>query len=149
MVTALINKMSITDKLPDKPSELIRLALHDLELCEQDDRYIIDMGKWHRPEYDICAVCLAGSVMAKSLNKKRHASGGPAKYKSITSRKLYALNEFRLGNIFIGIKLMLKDSENMLPFIPAPRLISKYDKNPIKFKQQMHQLADDFERMGL
>ena len=59
--------MSAVATLPDKPSELIRLALSDLEKCEGDSRYEVDMNEWHVPTQKghVCYVCLAGSVMAK------------------------------------------------------------------------------------
>lgn len=54
-------------QLPDKLSDLLIVALTDLELCENDERYNIFMGAWHTPCGDgICHVCLAGSVIAKS-----------------------------------------------------------------------------------
>ena len=54
-------------ELPDKPSELIRLALADLRKCEADPRYLIDMAQWHRPvTSELCHVCLAGAVMART-----------------------------------------------------------------------------------
>ena len=53
-------------KLPNKPSELLKVALTDLELVEGDSKYRVDMRNWHTPQYDkTCEVCLAGSVMAK------------------------------------------------------------------------------------
>lgn len=53
--------------LPKKLSDRILLALHDLELCEADPNYEIEMGNWHVPWKGICEVCLSGSVMAKTL----------------------------------------------------------------------------------
>jgi len=55
-------------ELPHKRSELIRLAVADLEKCEHDSRFIIDMSCWIISTRDTCAVCLAGSVMAQTLN---------------------------------------------------------------------------------
>jgi hypothetical protein len=55
--------------LPDKPSDLLQLALDDLELCEKDRNYTIDMSEWHTPSQDEsekCAVCIAGAVIAKT-----------------------------------------------------------------------------------
>lgn len=72
-------------RLPKKPSALILLALDDLAKAERSPRYRVDMGTYHGgsenlPQYDPatckvtrpkaapCVVCLAGSVMAFSLN---------------------------------------------------------------------------------
>jgi hypothetical protein len=50
------------------PSQLLSLALHDLELVEQDSRYTVDMGAWHLTSFvgGGCRVCMAGAVLAKS-----------------------------------------------------------------------------------
>ncbi|MEM6367804.1 MAG: hypothetical protein AAF851_05810 [Myxococcota bacterium] len=54
--------------MPD--SRLLRLAVKDAKLCEADPNYIMRMNKWHtwHDHLKRCAVCLAGSVMAKSLD---------------------------------------------------------------------------------
>ena len=102
--------MAISNKkpLPDKPWELIRLALHDLELCEASPRYKINMGTWHSADLtkrNVCNVCLAGSVMAKSLNIKFNQDVYSVAWSSLcggrkTIDKLLAINDFRVGNIF-------------------------------------------------
>ena len=53
-----------------KPSELLELALNDLELCEKDPRYRIDMSDWHLTltPHGVCSVCLAGAMLAKSTD---------------------------------------------------------------------------------
>ena len=70
------------NRLPDKPSELIRTSIRDLVLCELDPKYEIDMADWHVPYFTdeacdnddwsdanvkTCNVCLAGAVMSKTL----------------------------------------------------------------------------------
>ena len=64
--------METKNILPSKPWNLIRLAIKDLEKCEIDPNYKIDMDVWHLPPNEHissddgkCWVCLAGSVMAK------------------------------------------------------------------------------------
>ena len=61
----------IMNQLPDKPSELIRLAIRDMQLCERDPRYNLNMNQWHSGGSSdgerVCQVCMAGSVMAKTL----------------------------------------------------------------------------------
>lgn len=75
-------------KLPDKPSELLQLALNDLEAAEASGQYNIDMSYWHSPgpqgrpmrdfpghsgdnrdvyKNSLCTVCMAGSVLAMTL----------------------------------------------------------------------------------
>ena len=145
--------------LPEKPSELIRLALHDLELCEQDNRYIIDMDTWHTPyegyNNDLlrnkCLVCLAGSVIAKSLNADACIDLVPCDYNHKTEMKLFALEYFRRGDIYDGIELLLPGSFEHMEFdnLSGYRDVIPYEENPTKFKQQMHELADDLELIGL
>ena len=38
-----------TSKLPDKPSELILIALKDLRAAEASEKYDINMEDWHNP----------------------------------------------------------------------------------------------------
>lgn len=59
--------------VPAKLSELIQLALDDIDKCEKDPRYEIKMNMWHSPVYGDnedstprCCVCLAGAVMAQT-----------------------------------------------------------------------------------
>ncbi len=87
-------------KLPDDWAELIRLALHDLELCEQDGRYTIDMGHYHIPIDHECYVCFAGGIMAQTLNGYHHADLGPADFDDDTSYKLCVLSNIGLGMPF-------------------------------------------------
>lgn len=56
-------------ELPDEPSKLIRVALRDLEKCENDFRYRVDMSFWHNAseETGVCSVCLAGATLAKTM----------------------------------------------------------------------------------
>lgn len=87
-------------QLPDKPSELIRVALQDLEAVENDSRYSVDMDVWHEPDtYTTCYVCLAGSVIAKSLGAPATHSQNPDHYPYSVERKLRALDWLRAGFI--------------------------------------------------
>ena len=39
-------------KLPEKKSELIRLALKNLQECEEDPKYKVNMARWHDLDID-------------------------------------------------------------------------------------------------
>lgn len=52
MSTETVTKDASCGVLPDKPSELIRLAIKDLETCEASEKYAIFMGAWHEPVDD-------------------------------------------------------------------------------------------------
>ena len=120
-------------KLPDKPSELIQLALDDLEKCEQaDNDIVINMGSWAYYEdlgYDggvTCEVCFAGSVLVQTvgLTADRFDWTASDYYDVCPSEigeyledvtddevldlrdKCYALNSFRVGRIDKGLKYL-------------------------------------------
>ena len=102
-------------RLPKKPSALILLALADLAKAERTPGDRIDMRTWHIgviESYDpetckvekaagngSCVVCLAGSVMAFSLNVPRTRSIEPNEYPDEVERALLAINSFRVGEI--------------------------------------------------
>lgn len=88
----------IKDTLPSKPSELLTLALADLAKVERSKRYEVDMTDWHVPiNKNLCKVCLAGSVLAKSLNYPFNKNLGLHLLDDSIGGKLLALNNFRLG----------------------------------------------------
>ena len=136
------------NKLPDKPSELILVALHDLELCENDENYKIEMYSWHDPQLSRCAVCFAGAVMAKSLDadvSDRLTPGGYCRDDQEIRHKLLALNEFRKGNVHSAsyhIDLNIADDTKL------DRTINDYEKNPLAFKEDMTNLAFDLWEAG-
>jgi hypothetical protein len=54
-------------ELPSKMHKLLDVALKDLMSCARSPKYTIDMSEWHTTYIDTCRVCMAGAVMAKSL----------------------------------------------------------------------------------
>lgn len=109
--------MNTESKLPDKPSELCRVALADLAKCRQDPRYIIDMMQWHEPyDEDHCVVCLAGSVMAQTFNVPIDEECRPNQF-GVDRRKLHALDEFREGLIAFGLAVMQIELPEGMPTI--------------------------------
>ena len=58
-------------QLPDKPSELLRVAINDLKETLKDENVEFHPFHWmyKRPDGK-CMVCLAGAVMLNSLNFK-------------------------------------------------------------------------------
>lgn len=64
------------------------------------------MLQWHTPSgSDTCFVCLAGSVMAQTLNTPIDEDATPSMFPE-EHRKLSALNEFREGMIAFGLNDM-------------------------------------------
>lgn len=90
--------------------ELLAFALHDFEKVLEDRRYRIDMAVWHMPSRSgkTCNVCLAGSVMAKSLAADRQVEQAPCFYADAERRRLAALNMLRVGDIASAVQALGK-----------------------------------------
>lgn len=139
------------DTLPDKPSELIRVALADLEKCENDPKYEIFMGTWHDPypSAGVCDVCLAGSVLAKTMGFDPSVYVAPYDHhlSSENSAKLSALDDFRTGDLRVGLSCM--GFPESVWQATEDRRMPDYDLEPEKFKAELLELAVFFEGQGL
>ena len=161
------------DKLPDKPSELIRLALADLEWCEDNEDYRINMDTWHRFEgmetpmgednEHCCEVCMAGAIMAHTLELPRTTDARPGDFiNENTQRKLVAIDNLRSGSVKTALECMGIENDAALEAImhdpelslspPSARrvCIPEYcycDRD--KFDEAMHRLADILEQHDL
>ena len=90
--------MGLNTKLPDKPSKLIKIAVRDMEKCMRDSRYEIDMRVWHGPGFTgKCKVCLAGSVLAKTVKLPIAIDYCTTRLDDNIDNKLALLDEFRKG----------------------------------------------------
>ena len=127
--------------LPNDPSELIRLAIADLEKVERSHRYRVDMRVWHEPYRGVCSVCLAGAVMAATLGTTRSQSLIYRDFSDEVRNKLLALDYFRIGSISKGFKYLGIESD--LDNVP----ICPYDDEPDQFKRDMLELADTLETL--
>lgn len=91
------------DILPDKLSDLLEVAVNDAKKCGADPRYKLAMQSWHEPRLGVCNVCLAGSVIAKTLKTKTDTYSSPGSYHdkkandTPLSNKLMAINSMRVG----------------------------------------------------
>lgn len=135
------------NKLPDKPSELIRLALKDLSKCERSKRYEVDMEKWHSPEAGRCLVCLAGAVMANTLRVSPEVKTTPSRLciSGSGNNKLLALDYFRKGHILCGLESIGIDYRAL----PAAVVVTQYWIDPKAFKRDMRRMATMLEQAGL
>jgi hypothetical protein len=110
--------MNCEKELPDTLHGLLRIALEDLELVEKDPNYKVVMSVWHTSYDSSCAVCLAGSVLAKTCNFPRTRSyihlGEPA---STFKNKLAAIDWLRVGEIGIAFNFLYEKAlQYPLPF---------------------------------
>lgn len=124
--------------LPDKPSDLIELALSDLEKVEKNPRYEINMSTWHTPDRGKCSVCLAGAVIAGTLEQSIRYDLSPQSFDENTRRKLVALDHFRLGYIGDGLQEMCVERPLTLENFAAVAPYYRFDRN--LFKRDMREI---------
>lgn len=150
-------------KLPDKPSELILMALEDLKQAVQDG-CVVDMGQWHSEQdvciggidqnglvqyknKKVCAVCLAGSVMRRGVGDKQECSVGD--FPDEVQGKLESLDEFRNGYVEHGLERFFGYLIGGLPKGISDWVeITEYQDNPAKFHRDMTKLAKTLARAG-
>lgn len=120
---------------PEKHSKLILLAVKDLEKCEEDKRYIINLSEWHTPN-SRCAVCFAGAVMAKTLKKSRDTYAAPSDFTAGWDEAFCFLNDIAFGSSWVD------GHHYQWPEIP-----DYYDGHE-KFKSYMRGIAAWFETQG-
>jgi hypothetical protein len=97
-----------TNKLPDKPSELLMVAMQDLEVIESmPDKYVVMMSKWHNYSHgSTCSVCHAGAVMANTLKADAKHTYFPEEFGEETKCKLMAIDCFRRGLLVDALERM-------------------------------------------
>ena len=167
--------MATQEFLALKPSELIRLAINDLVKIERSKRYAVDMSDWHVPvrKHDTCYVCLAGAVMAKEFAfpiDRRAAVGeydgnynwsyGRGNFNARVARRLSALDQFRQGNVYGGLKegwskqfaarnAFRLGRAGVTALEAALQTDADYDNDPEAFKATMRALAKALAKEGL
>ena len=128
------------------PSRVIEMALEDLEAVEDNPKYQINMLFWHDPmDEGECAVCFAGGVMAMRLglpSDKAYCE----QFDAATECRLLALNDFRCGEIYLGLELMGVAAAVSLPSFQC---VTRYHDSPTQFKSDMRSLAEMLKKKGL
>lgn len=139
--------------LPDKPSELIRLALGDLRKIEGTPGYVVDMAAWYDRTRTECHVCLAGAVMASRFEIPSNSYlVTPVDFPENIRSKMVALNAFRQNEIeggcyYLGIgdEYLDRVSEN-----DGPIKVEDYTpETKEQFHADMQAMADFLETKGL
>jgi hypothetical protein len=127
---------------PEKLSDLIELALGDLEKVEKDERYRVDMEAWHTPLNGKCRVCLAGSVIAQTFLTPvdKYTLGTRSEVGQEWSDAFDALNAVRLNDRSAIRAAGYKCS--------PPKKIRSYKRNPKLFKSDLRQLISDLREVG-
>ncbi len=133
----------------NKPWQLIRDAVADLQLQRKCDFIEINMCLWHENAKYLsspgrCLQCFAGASISRRLGVSLATSCTPSLFDEDTRKKLVALNEFRKGEI--GTALVVLGIPNR-GYSPTWRLgVTDYSSNPERFIQDMLTMADDLER---
>ncbi len=150
----------MSNELPDLPSALIRLALHDLKSAERSDLYSINMKIWHSADgrHESCLVCLAGAVMAFSLEAQHLEDMTPTDYchEPIISNKLIALNDLRGGELRAALQKLVGcgaiekgEMDRAVALLGHIIPIKEYRRDGERFKQDLADLATELEEIGL
>ena len=146
--------MSLTSILPNKPSELILLALKDLKLAEKSEKYEIRMEDWHNPaipeieEIHKCEVCFAGSVMAFSLEGDINRHYEPKDFPG-EEGKLDALDSFRSGQVSYGMREFYGDKDTTYyEEIHDYFLVPHYHDDREGFHEAMAEITDHLKEKG-
>jgi len=135
--------------LPDLLSDLILVALEDLEKAEVSPLYHVEMNIWHLPKKPAypsrCNVCFAGGVMAFSLDAAINQPCLPGHWEREIANKLYALNSVRAGDVYEAL-VYIGYTNVCWPL--SCENIAGYNTNPALFKSQMRDLAGRLAAAG-
>ena len=134
-----------------KPSELIRVALSDFLTCDEDPRYVICTNVWHSTLWRStsldqgCHVCLAGAVMAKTLDSICGRDLYPESFSAGIAKSLSALDLLRMGEVrsaFDRLGLDYREGDRF------DRVIVDWEVSPPEFFSDMYRLVKDLEDAG-
>ena len=75
-------------------TELLEVAVKDAKSISKDPNYIFDVDTWHLPinNGEQCAVCIAGAVIAKTLQIEKKRMVPPSIFNTRTNRLLRVLD---------------------------------------------------------
>ena len=122
-------------KLPDKLYKLLNIALNDAVLCSKDANYRMDMSVWHSRRGKLCSVCLAGSVMAKTLKTNRRQNKEPDDFCRDTEKKLTVIDEIRDNNLVMAYHKLVKKPkiETLKKLQNIEQSLYSYDLHDLRF----------------
>lgn len=110
---------------PKKASQAIRMAMNDLAKAEASPHYRVSMASWHLGfKENKCAVCLAGSIIAFSMNASRHNSFSPHFFNDEWKGILIALDNIR--------RFSLEGAAMYSPIFDVPAIYKNYFFNNLE-----------------
>ena len=114
-------------RLPESMEGLLSTAIRDARSLNTN-RYLPNHNEWHNPSIPnvspYCEVCLAGAVIAGSLQEQPNHYRTSRSYDSRTEKLLDALDSIRKGNWYSAFRLLYKK-------YPNPRACQLIDNLPI------------------
>lgn len=140
-----------TVELPDVASQLIYLAIEDLIKTEKDEDYSINMSLYHGWGFCVvgCQVCLAGAVMAKTLECDYSEDFIPSDFPYSNELKLRALDYFRVGEVWAALGVLNIDRTKLDGLDLRSVTITPYAYSPECFIEDMLALAGTLDGIGL
>lgn len=141
----------------NKPYQLIRDAISDLELQEEDPNVVVDMGYWHtrrRKEGSqsewVCYQCFAGAVMSRRLGADMWRNYACEDFPPEAERALHFLDNMqgdavRYAWLCLREEAMPDDLEELL-LDSVGEYWESYCDSPEIFKDRMLAYADVFEK---
>jgi hypothetical protein len=102
--------------LPDKPSDLLELAVRDCAAVKKRKGYAFSMSTWHMPstEHGVCYVCMAGAIMACTLKARKQNYSEPDDFDRNTTNKLLAVDAMRTGDLQYAFSLLRVEADRGL-----------------------------------
>lgn len=98
--------MHTLDGIVNSLSELVKLALDDRAKVDADSSYEFDWSEWHQSAEDepsICLVCVAGCIIAKTLEADPLETLVPQNFDHFTDSCLVILDHIRGGRCDAGL----------------------------------------------
>jgi len=158
--------MKSKNKLPSTLWENVLLAVHDLELVEQNELYTVNMNNWHNTVRgnEVCRVCLAGSVMAmtKELDPDSCVYELDDEFTPREVRIFSSLDHIRLHetdhaiHVFFKSKIpvrvvrsMKKNKESVDELNTLESKYKTYINNQEEFKSNMREIAGHLKTLGI
>ena len=131
--------------LDAKPSDLLDIALEDLQLVQEDNEYELRMEFWHEYNHknDKCFVCLAGAVLSFSLSCNREVNVELCDFTPKVKDRLTAINSLRIGDVEEAFRLLRLNQDEGAKF---NRRVSSYRDLPEEAVAEWQKLASDLKR---
>ena len=161
-------------ELPDKLSAAILACLEDLEACEKNKNYKINMNVWHGAMFDdlgnpldgpncICRVCLGGARLARIINNPQTYLNEPypkPEEKPFTiPHKIEAMDKVRNFDMIWAAKDFYSKGKEYFNQAQQDMLLSLekdyrgignfYEESPVKFKKTLRTIAKKLGWVGL